>query len=119
MALRRIECVFALVVFLLVVAACEKKQPSETARPTSSAHQSAADARRRSPDLLEILADPGDKGPLNYTTDADGNEWLVNPRNGYRYPVEDGVPVMLLEEGAKHRDPNRASPNPNSPTDGH
>jgi uncharacterized protein YbaR (Trm112 family) len=57
-----------------------------------------------SPDLLEILADPGDKGPVELITDADGKEWLVNRRNGYRYPVEDGIPIMLLEEGEKHKD---------------
>jgi len=57
-----------------------------------------------SPELLEILADPGDKGPVELMTDSDGKEWLVNRRNGYRYPVEDGIPIMLLEEGEKHRD---------------
>jgi uncharacterized protein YbaR (Trm112 family) len=57
-----------------------------------------------SPELLEILADPGDKGPVELMTDADGKEWLVNRRNGYRYPVEDGIPIMLLDEGEKHKD---------------
>jgi uncharacterized protein YbaR (Trm112 family) len=38
-------------------------------------------------------------------SDADGREWLVNRRNGFRYPVENGIPIMLLEEGEKHRDP--------------
>jgi uncharacterized protein YbaR (Trm112 family) len=59
-----------------------------------------------SPELLEILADPGDKGPVELMTDGDGKEWLVNRRNGFRYPVEDGIPIMLLEEGEKHRDEN-------------
>jgi len=62
------------------------------------------DRRGISPELLEILADPGDKGPVDLVTDADGKEWLVNRRNGYRYPVEDGIPIMLLEEGEKHKD---------------
>ena len=63
------------------------------------------DERRKiSPELLEILADPGDKGPVELITDNDGKEWLVNRRNGYRYPVEDGIPIMLLEEGEKHKD---------------
>jgi uncharacterized protein len=57
-----------------------------------------------SPELLEILADPGDKGPVELVTDANGAEWLVNRRNGYRYPIEDGIPIMLLEEGEKNRD---------------
>lgn len=54
-----------------------------------------------SPDLLRILVCPLDKGPL--TLSADG-KWLINPRNGYRYPIRDGIPVMLIDEGRKHRD---------------
>ncbi|HMO59542.1 MAG TPA: hypothetical protein PKA05_19175 [Roseiflexaceae bacterium] len=64
----------------------------------------AARSRSISPELLAILADPGDKGPVELVTDGDGREWLVNRRNGFRYPVEDGIPIMLLEEGEKHRD---------------
>lgn len=57
-----------------------------------------------SPELLEILVDPGDKGPIELLTDGEGKQWLVNRRNGNRYPIEDGIPVMLLEEGEKWRD---------------
>jgi uncharacterized protein len=57
-----------------------------------------------SPELLAILADPGDKGPVELLTDGQGNEWLINRRNGFKYPVEDGIPIMLLEEGEKHKD---------------
>jgi uncharacterized protein len=66
----------------------------------------AGDGQRRSisPELLSILADPGDKGPVELLTDGVGKEWLVNRRNGFRYPVEDGIPIMLLEEGEKNRD---------------
>ncbi|GAB4202688.1 MAG: hypothetical protein OHK0022_26080 [Roseiflexaceae bacterium] len=60
--------------------------------------------RTISQELLSILADPGDKGPVELVTDDGGKEWLVNPRNGYRYPVEDGIPIMLLEEGEKYKD---------------
>ncbi len=60
--------------------------------------------RSISPELLEILADPADKGPVELLRDADGKEWLVNRRNGYRYPVEDGIPIMLIEEGEKYKD---------------
>lgn len=67
---------------------------------------SSGSKRSISPDLLAILADPGDKGPIELVSDAEGKEWLVNRRNGYRYPVEDGIPIMLLEEGEKHRDPS-------------
>jgi len=66
----------------------------------------SGDGQRRSisPELLSILADPGDKGPVELMTDSNGKEWLVNRRNGYRYPVEDGIPIMLLEEGEKNKD---------------
>jgi uncharacterized protein YbaR (Trm112 family) len=62
--------------------------------------------RSISPELLEILADPADKGPVELMTDGEGREWLVNRRNGYRYPVEDGIPIMLIEEGEKNKDEN-------------
>lgn len=57
-----------------------------------------------SAELLEILVDPGDKGPLELHIDGEGKSWLVNRRNGNRYPIDDGIPVMLLEEGEKWRD---------------
>ncbi|NNJ09692.1 hypothetical protein EKD04_005080 [Chloroflexales bacterium ZM16-3] len=60
--------------------------------------------RSISAELLSILADPADKGPIELLTDGEGKEWLVNRRNGFRYPVEDGIPIMLLEEGEKHKD---------------
>ncbi|MDQ7029274.1 MAG: Trm112 family protein [Ardenticatenia bacterium] len=55
------------------------------------------------PELLEILVDPGDKGPLELSEDG---KWLINPRNGYRYPIRQGIPVMLLDVGEKYRDPS-------------
>jgi|GEM_PF-488478 uncharacterized protein YbaR (Trm112 family) len=55
-----------------------------------------------SPELLERLVCPLDKGPLEL---VDG-KWLVNPRNGYRYPITDGIPVMLIEVGERYRDPS-------------
>ncbi len=57
-----------------------------------------------SQELLDILVDPADKGPLELVTEAEGKFWLVNRRNGNRYPIEDGIPVMLIEEGEKWRD---------------
>ena len=65
---------------------------------------SSGQRRSISPELLSILADPADKGPVELLTDGDGKEWLVNRRNGFRYPVEDGIPIMLLEEGEKNKD---------------
>jgi uncharacterized protein YbaR (Trm112 family) len=64
---------------------------------------SSGQKRKISPELLEILADPSDKGPVELL-ERDGKEWLINPRNGYRYPVEDGIPIMLVEEGEKYKD---------------
>jgi uncharacterized protein YbaR (Trm112 family) len=47
------------------------------------------------PRLLEILADPEDKGPLYYLADED---LLYNDRLRRRYDVRDGIPVMLVDE---------------------
>lgn len=54
-----------------------------------------------SPELLKILVCPEDKGPLEL---IDGGKYLLNPRNGYRYPIRDGIPVMLIDEGRKNQD---------------
>lgn len=54
------------------------------------------------PELLARLVCPLDKGPLEL---VDG-QWLVNRRNGYRYPITDGIPVMLIEVGERYRDPS-------------
>ena len=48
-----------------------------------------------SPQLLEILACPDDKGPLYYLEDE---EALYNDRLRRRYPIRDGIPVMLIDE---------------------
>lgn len=45
------------------------------------------------PKLLEILACPIDKLPLE-----DHGDVLVNPRLGKAYPVDEGIPVLLIEE---------------------
>lgn len=55
--------------------------------------------RTISPELLEILACPADKQPVTLEDD-----FLVCHSCGRRYPVEDGIPIMLIEEGDKHRD---------------
>ena len=52
--------------------------------------QMALDAR-----LLEILACPEDKGPLLY---FDDEQTLYNPRLKRRYRINDGIPVLLVEE---------------------
>jgi len=48
-----------------------------------------------SPQLLEILACPEDKGPLLYFEDENS---LYNPRLKRRYAVKDDIPVMLIDE---------------------
>jgi len=47
------------------------------------------------PQLLDILACPQDKGPLLYFADEDA---LYNPRLRRRYRVQEGIPVMLIDE---------------------
>ena len=47
------------------------------------------------PQLLEILACPEDKGPLLYFPDE---HRLVNPRLSRSYRIDDGIPVMLIDE---------------------
>mgnify|MGYP000162021631 CR=1 FL=1 len=54
-----------------------------------------------SDELLKILVCPEDKGPLEL---VDEGKFLLNPRNGYKYPIRNGIPVMLIEEGKKYRD---------------
>lgn len=49
------------------------------------------------PRLLAILACPQDKGPL-YPLGEGGDSGLYNPRTHRRYPVRDGIPVMLIDE---------------------
>ena len=48
-----------------------------------------------SPELLQILVCPADKGGLYYLADEDT---LYNPRLQRRYTVREGIPVMLVEE---------------------
>ena len=52
--------------------------------------------------LLEVLACPVDKGPLLW---FEGEGILYNPRLRRSYPVRDGVPVMLVEEGSDVDEP--------------
>jgi uncharacterized protein YbaR (Trm112 family) len=49
-------------------------------------------------ELLEILACPKCKQPVK-----EENEKLIcqNPQCGLRYPIRDGIPVMLIDEAEK------------------
>lgn len=75
-----------------------------------------------SPDLLEILRDPfaiqhrdrygTDPGQLTLV----GDSWLVSADTGFKYPIRDGIPVMLIEEGQRWKDtPVDALPVPPPP----
>ena len=44
--------------------------------------------------LLEILACPEDKGPLLLA----GQDTLYNPRLRRAYRIDDGIPVLLVDE---------------------
>ncbi|HRV91465.1 MAG TPA: hypothetical protein P5526_04835 [Anaerolineae bacterium] len=65
-----------------------------------------------SPELLEILRCPycvsgetrmpgDDPGRLQLVNDG---KWLYSPESGYKYPIKEGIPVMLIEEGRKWKD---------------
>ena len=51
-----------------------------------------------SDELLAILVCPKSKGELEY--DRDNNE-LICRKSGLAYPVENGVPIMLVDEARK------------------
>ncbi|RRR75434.1 MAG: hypothetical protein EI684_04660 [Candidatus Viridilinea halotolerans] len=90
---------------IVIVRALRQYRENTTFELAPATPGGSPSARRSiSPELLSILADPGDKGPVELVTDGSGKEWLVNRRNGFRYPVEDGIPIMLLEEGEKYKD---------------
>ncbi|MDX2161428.1 MAG: hypothetical protein SF162_08905 [bacterium] len=41
-----------------------------------------------------------DPGRLTLVKDA----WLVSEESGYKYPIRNGIPVLLIEEGEKWKD---------------
>jgi len=47
--------------------------------------------------LLSILVCPADRGPLILVDDADG-QLLYNPRLRRAYRIDDGIPVLLIDE---------------------
>ena len=50
------------------------------------------------PELLQILVCPNDRGDLDL---VDTETVLVCRICGYRYPIRDGIPVMLIDEAEK------------------
>jgi uncharacterized protein YbaR (Trm112 family) len=63
-----------------------------------------------SEDLLQILRDPAAvQEPEKYGPDPGQlelvhNAWLVSKDTGYKYPIKDGIPIMLIEEGVRWKD---------------
>jgi uncharacterized protein YbaR (Trm112 family) len=49
-------------------------------------------------ELLEILVCPNDRGEIDYHEDQ---QVIVCRTCGYRYPVRDDIPVMLIDEAEK------------------
>ena len=49
-------------------------------------------------ELLEILVCPNDRGDIDY---LEAEQVIVCRTCGYRYPVRDGIPVMLVDEAEK------------------
>jgi uncharacterized protein YbaR (Trm112 family) len=56
-------------------------------------------------ELLDILVCPNDRGEVTYLEDE---EIIVCGSCGYRYPVRDGIPVMLIDEAEKPADNARS-----------
>ncbi len=72
-----------------------------------------------SPDLLEILRCPAcvsgptrREGPDPGRVELVRGVWLVCQEEGCgrKYPIKDDIPVMLIEEGDKHRLPSPDAP---------
>jgi uncharacterized protein YbaR (Trm112 family) len=49
-------------------------------------------------ELLEILVCPNDRGDVEY---LESEQVIVCGTCGYRYPVRDDIPVMLIDEADK------------------
>lgn len=61
------------------------------------------------PQLLEWLRCPvavqwKDKGDDPGRLELVKGCWLVSADSGYKYPIRNGIPVMLVEEGTKWKD---------------
>ena len=49
-------------------------------------------------ELLDILVCPNDRGEIEF---HEAEQVIVCLKCGYRYPVRDGIPVMLIDEAEK------------------
>ena len=50
------------------------------------------------PELLDILVCPNDRGDIQV---LEQEQVIVCQKCGYRYPIRDGIPVMLIDEAEK------------------
>ncbi len=62
-----------------------------------------------SPQLLEILRCPlavqsAEYGPDPGKLDLVHGCWLVSKDSGLKYPIRQGIPIMLIEEGMKWKE---------------
>lgn len=57
--------------------------------------------------LLSILVCPADRGPLLLVDQSDGGV-LYNPRLRRAYRIEDGIPVLLIDEAVEVSDSEHA-----------
>jgi uncharacterized protein YbaR (Trm112 family) len=64
-------------------------------------------------ELLDILRCPvavhytdkgSDPGRLELVERPNGDWWLVCADSGYKYPIRDGIPVMLIDVGQEWKD---------------
>ena len=62
--------------------------------------------------LLSILVCPADRGPLLYVDDV-----LYNPRLRRIYRIDDGIPVLLIDESVEASDEEHERLTAGSPED--
>ncbi len=82
----------------------------ESAKETTTMSENDKDKLPISAELLEILRCPKavqekekygeDPGRLRLVH----NTWLICDDSGLKYPIREGIPVMLIEEGEKWKD---------------
>ncbi|MGJ3237226.1 MAG: Trm112 family protein [Anaerolineae bacterium] len=55
----------------------------------------------RCPEAVHYTDKGDDPGKLELVRDG---HWLACADSGYKYPIREGIPVMLIEEGQKWKD---------------
>ena len=68
-----------------------------------------SDTPQLTPELLDILRCPvavhyTDKGDDPGKLELFKEHWLVSADSGCKYPIRNGIPVMLISEGEKWKD---------------